>query len=137
MDNNMSGILFLNDKKTKDNQPDFTGKVTVQGVEYRLAGWKKVGQNSKFISLAVSVPQDKQAVELASEIKTLAEANGREWGAFKEYLQGKYADCKSLSEAIQKHEKEIKAELAAKPTEDVMPWEEGGQQEAYPPDWDS
>lgn len=48
-----SGVLFQNKKKTKDSQPDFTGGVTVGGVDYRLAGWTKVShQGNEYMSLA-------------------------------------------------------------------------------------
>ena len=50
-DNTNGFVLFQNDK-TSDNQPDYTGKITLaDGKEMRLAGWKKVGQNAKtFVS---------------------------------------------------------------------------------------
>ncbi|MDE1828232.1 MAG: hypothetical protein KGH65_03675 [Candidatus Micrarchaeota archaeon] len=58
-DYDMSGILFKNDRKTKDNQPDYQGKLTVNGIEYRLAGWQKHGQKGPFLSLRVSLPQER------------------------------------------------------------------------------
>lgn len=36
-----SGIIFKNGYKTDDTQPDYTGKATIDGVEYRVAGWWK------------------------------------------------------------------------------------------------
>lgn len=50
-DNNLSGALFPADKSS-ERAPDFTGTAEIEGVEYRLAGWKRVSRNGKaFISL--------------------------------------------------------------------------------------
>lgn len=60
-DNTDSGVLFKNDSKERDNQPDYTGKINVGGVEKRLAAWIKQGRNGKFMSLKVTdlqPPQD-------------------------------------------------------------------------------
>ena len=39
------GLVYVNDKKSKDSQPDMTGNATTDGVEYRVAGWKKESKN--------------------------------------------------------------------------------------------
>lgn len=55
------GSLFKNEKKEKESQPDYTGKVMIGGVEKRLAGWKKQTKNGgTFLSLQVSEFQAKQ-----------------------------------------------------------------------------
>lgn len=58
-DNAMRGVLFKQDpsRKTSDRAPDYTGNVTIEGTEYRLAGWIKEGRSGNFLSLAVSIPQ--------------------------------------------------------------------------------
>ena len=43
---NLTGILFFNDKKT-DKQPDRRGTLTINGVEYEVAGWNHTTKNSK------------------------------------------------------------------------------------------
>ena len=55
------GVLFKNDRKEKDTQPDYTGKITLGGKEKRLAAWLKDGQRGKFMSLQVSDFQEQQA----------------------------------------------------------------------------
>lgn len=54
MPNENSGVLFPNDRKERENQPDMTGRVNVDGVEKRLAGWWREGKNGKFLSIKVS-----------------------------------------------------------------------------------
>jgi hypothetical protein len=65
-DDNMSGVLFKNDKKEPGSkQPDYTGNCTVNGVELQLGAWiKESGPNSrnpgrKFMSLSFSPPRDR------------------------------------------------------------------------------
>ena len=52
------GVLFKNDRKEKETQPDYTGKITLGGKEKRLAAWLKDGQRGKFMSLQVSEFQE-------------------------------------------------------------------------------
>ncbi len=55
----MTGVLFPN-KKEKDKQPDFTGKVVIANKFYYLSGWKQYSHGKNYLSLAVSVPQGKE-----------------------------------------------------------------------------
>ena len=49
------GALFKNDKKSNDNQPDYTGKVNVEGADYNIAGWMKESKaGNTYLSLKVS-----------------------------------------------------------------------------------
>ena len=59
------GVLFKNDRKEKETQPDYTGKITLGGKEKRLAAWLKDGQRGKFMSLQVSDFQEQQAAPQA------------------------------------------------------------------------
>ena len=51
-----SGAIFKNDKKTSANQPDYRGKVNVNGKEMEVALWVKQGKNGSFFSAAFSEP---------------------------------------------------------------------------------
>jgi hypothetical protein len=51
-----SGAIFKNDKKTTANQPDYRGKVNVNGKEMEVALWVKQGKNGSFFSAAFSEP---------------------------------------------------------------------------------
>ena len=81
-----SGAIFINDRKTKDSQPDLTGSLLLEGIDptsvsteladllrkeapqflgeikYRLASWKKESKSGKkFISISASIPEEEQA----------------------------------------------------------------------------
>jgi hypothetical protein len=48
-----SGSIFRNDKKEKETHPDGKGSAMIDGVEYWVSSWNKVGQNgTQFRSLA-------------------------------------------------------------------------------------
>ena len=63
------GTLFQNDKQGNDKRPDYTGKINVNGTDYRLSAWIREGQKGKFMSGSVEpfqqagrqAPQQRQA----------------------------------------------------------------------------
>jgi hypothetical protein len=64
-DNTNSGTFFVNDRKQKPNQPDYNGKINVEGKTFYLKGWKKVAKSGvSFMSLAVN-PADESAAPTA------------------------------------------------------------------------
>tara|TARA_R110000796_G_scaffold16606_1_gene51769 strand:+ start:220 stop:483 length:264 start_codon:yes stop_codon:yes gene_type:complete len=58
-----TGLLGINDRKQKENHPDYNGKIYVSkpGLYY-LKGWKKQGKSGQpLLSLAADyAPEDKQ-----------------------------------------------------------------------------
>jgi len=54
-DNTNRGVLFINNKKAEgSNQPDRTGSLNVDGVEYFLDGWMKKSQSGQpFLSVSI------------------------------------------------------------------------------------
>lgn len=57
----MSGSLFINGYKTKDNQPDYSGSCKIENVDYKIAGWKKSTTGGKAmlsLSFKVDEPQE-------------------------------------------------------------------------------
>ena len=54
---NNSGAIFKNNKKTADNQPDYRGKINVDGKEWEISLWVREGQQAgKFFSAAIKEP---------------------------------------------------------------------------------
>ena len=64
-DKTNSGALFKNDKEGGNpNWPDYKGTINVDGTDYWLSAWVKVGKKGKFMSLSVKpkdAPQSKPA----------------------------------------------------------------------------
>jgi hypothetical protein len=58
--NENSGVLFKNDRKEKENHPDYKGSINVNGVDFWLSAWIKSGAKGKFMSLSVQ-PKEAQA----------------------------------------------------------------------------
>ena len=59
-DDNNKGVLFANRKKTPGSNPklpDYTGKIKIDGVEYKLAGWKATSPKVKGNYLQLKVSQ--------------------------------------------------------------------------------
>lgn len=53
MEKDNRGAIWGNAHKKKDTQPDFTGNAMVDGVEYKIAAWKrKPNANPKAPSLS-------------------------------------------------------------------------------------
>ena len=59
-DNTNRGALFRNNRKERDTQPDYNGKINVEGRDFYLNGWLKEGKNGKFFSLSVKPVEETQ-----------------------------------------------------------------------------
>ena len=58
-----SGSLFKNDRKEKENHPDYKGTCMVGGVEMWMSAWLKTGANgTKFMSFSFQ-PKDQQQAQ--------------------------------------------------------------------------
>ena len=72
-DDTNRGVLFQETEKKSEKAPDYTGKLNVEGKEYRLAGWKRQSKNGKpFLSLSISEPQQSnynKARQVADELR--------------------------------------------------------------------
>jgi len=55
VDFDLKGAIFKNQYKSSEKQPDFTGKVTVKGEEYRISGWaRKTRAGDDMMSIALT-----------------------------------------------------------------------------------
>lgn len=64
-DNTNRGVLFRNERKETDNQPDYTGSINVEGEERWLDAWVRESKDGKkFFSISTrsknAAPQAKQ-----------------------------------------------------------------------------
>lgn len=58
-DNELSGALFKNQRKSKDSQPDYRGQATIDGADYWLAAWiKKSKKGDTYMSLAFTAKDE-------------------------------------------------------------------------------
>jgi hypothetical protein len=66
-DNTNTGLLARNSRKERDSQPDYSGSIDVEGVEYWVSGWVKVGRDGtklagqKYFSLALTPKEEQQS----------------------------------------------------------------------------
>lgn len=74
-DNNMSGVLFKNqDKGDNEKAPDFVGSAQVDGVDYRLSGWRQVkkGTEEGYIKIKIQLPFKKDGKPAEAPAKKAA-----------------------------------------------------------------
>ncbi len=57
-DNELTGVLFRNDRKETDKHPDSKGSCEIDGVQYWIAGWKKEGKNGPMLSLKFTMKDE-------------------------------------------------------------------------------
>lgn len=74
-DNNMSGALFKNKKKSSDKHPDYTGNCEINKEEMWVSAWLKTSKSGEtFMSLAftpkeaIASPKPAQAIEDMEDI---------------------------------------------------------------------
>ena len=76
-DNTNRGAIFKNNDKTADNQPDYTGKINVDGIEKRIALWiRESAAGNKYMSASISdpMPPKEQDAPRAEQMQPLADA---------------------------------------------------------------
>ena len=52
-------VIFKNNKKTDEKQPEYTGTINVEGKEYSVSLWVKDGKAGKFFSGKIKEPYQK------------------------------------------------------------------------------
>lgn len=72
-DDELRGVLFPETEKKSDRHPDFTGKVTVEGKDYRIAAWKRATKSDgrPFLSLTLEeiVPLTAEEIDPAGALE--------------------------------------------------------------------
>lgn len=78
----MKGILFVNEKKMSDKSPDYKGSTLINGKVYYISLWKRVGKESgkEFFSLSFKAkeetPKAKPTYKPAERVQEVAQAVG-------------------------------------------------------------
>jgi hypothetical protein len=61
-DNNLSGVLFKNDKGDNEKRPDYKGSAEIEGVQYWVSAWIRDGAKGKFMSMKYEKKEQQAAV---------------------------------------------------------------------------
>jgi uncharacterized protein (DUF736 family) len=67
-DNTDKGVLFKNEEKESDNQPDYKGRINTGGTDFWLSAWIKTAKDGrKFMSLSATAMEGKPAPKKARD----------------------------------------------------------------------
>jgi uncharacterized protein (DUF736 family) len=68
-DDELRGVMFPETEKKSERGPDFTGKLQVEGKEYRIAAWKRKARSSgkPFLSLLLEEQVEMEAEDIDPE----------------------------------------------------------------------
>lgn len=67
-DNNNRGSIWKNEKKETETHPDFTGSLTVEGIEYWVSAWKRkqdASEKAPALSFSIKRKDEKPAEKAA------------------------------------------------------------------------
>ena len=73
-DNNLSGVLFKNDKGDNEKRPDYKGSAEIEGVQYWVSAWIREGAKGKFMSMKYERKEQQAAAPQAAKPATVASA---------------------------------------------------------------
>ena len=60
-DNNLTGVLFKNDKDGNEKRPDYKGSAEIEGVQYWVSAWIRDGAKGKFMSMKYEAKEKQQS----------------------------------------------------------------------------
>lgn len=60
-DNNLSGVLFKNDKGDNEKRPDYKGSAEIEGIHYWVSAWIRDGAKGKFMSMKYEAKEQQPA----------------------------------------------------------------------------
>ena len=68
-DNNNTGALFANTKKSSDKAPDYSGECEVNGVRMQIAGWRRTSKAGvAYLSLKFQKPGERETKQPAEKL---------------------------------------------------------------------
>ena len=62
-DNNLTGVLFVNDKQGNEKRPDWKGSAEIDGVNYWVSGWARESARGPLISLKLEKKEQQTAAQ--------------------------------------------------------------------------
>lgn len=65
-DNNLTGVMFVNDKQGNEKRPDWKGSLEIDGVHYWVSGWIRKSARGELISLKLEKKEKQQAAAPAA-----------------------------------------------------------------------
>jgi hypothetical protein len=74
-DNNLSGVLFKNDKGDNEKRPDYKGSAEIEGVHYWVSAWIRDGAKGKFMSMKYEKKEHQAAAQKSTDPSTKAAAD--------------------------------------------------------------
>lgn len=71
------GVLFANEKKNKESQPDYTGKAQIEGKTKRLAAWVRESKDGSrtFLSIAFEDLEEQEAPTYSTKRATFGDGS--------------------------------------------------------------
>jgi hypothetical protein len=69
-DNNLSGVLFKNDKEGNEKRPDYKGSAEIEGVQYWVSAWVRDGAKGKFMSMKYERKDKQSAPQRVETVNT-------------------------------------------------------------------
>jgi len=92
----LEGSLFLNNFKERDQHPDYTGKLVVEGKTYQIACWKnqtKSGSDYFKLKLSDDEPQRRQDSQSYKSVgKSIPSKHMREYEKAKKQVDETFSD---------------------------------------------
>ena len=68
-DNRDKGVLFKNEKKTKERSPDYQGSINIAGTDHWLSAWIATSKSGKkFLSLSIGKVKEQKQQEAVPDV---------------------------------------------------------------------
>lgn len=75
-DNNLTGVLFKNDKGENEKRPDYKGSAEIEGVQYWVSAWIRDGAKGKFMSMKYERKEHHAAAKAAASAPVASSGYG-------------------------------------------------------------
>lgn len=114
------GFLFRNKNKNNTKQPEFTGKIKIDGKEYKLSAWENKNNNSNDYYFSISVSEPGQFNKPKEESANSTQERREEPNSYKQTQSAK---------SVQSNDELTADEKAA--YDNIKSYDEGGDGDAF------